>query len=268
MSSDTLRKGTGRIARQLIASQVALSSAFDRLLPRSFRVDGSKDFKQRIVPSYLRPGLVVYDIGGGARPCVDLETKRRLGLTVAGVDLDKEQFAKAPRGLYDRAIIADITTYQEENAAYLVVCKSTLEHVQDTEAALAGMARLLNPGGTLLVFVPSRNALYARLNVLLPERLKLRLLAAFMPNQADHLGFPAVYDHCTPHDFRQFAARHGLQIKELRPYYISSYFSVVFPIYFLWRVWILSYRAMAREGAAETFVLIARKPERPSCEAW
>jgi 2-polyprenyl-6-hydroxyphenyl methylase/3-demethylubiquinone-9 3-methyltransferase len=267
MSSDILRKGQGRIARQLIASQVALSSAFDQLLPQSFRVDGSKDFKQRIVPNYLRPGLVVYDIGGGARPCVDLETKRRLGLTVAGVDIDGEQFAKAPGGLYDRAIVADITMYQAQNAADLVVCKSTLEHVRDTEAALATMARLLNPGGTLLVFVPSRNALYARLNVLLPERLKLRLLSAFMPNQADHLGFPAFYDHCTPHDFRRFAARHGLQIKELRPYYISSYFSVVFPVHVLWRIWILAYRAMAREDAAESFALIARKPERPAYEA-
>jgi 2-polyprenyl-3-methyl-5-hydroxy-6-metoxy-1,4-benzoquinol methylase len=268
ISSDPLRKAAGRIARQLIASQVALSCAFDQLLPRSFRVDGSKDFKQRIVPSYLRPGLAVYDIGGGARPCVDLETKQRLGLTLTGVDLDEEQFAKAPRGLYDRAIVADITTYQEQSAADLVVCKSTLEHVRDTEAALARMARLLNPGGTLLVFVPSRNALYARLNVLLPESLKLRLLSAFMPNQADHLGFPAIYDHCTPHDFRRFATKHGLQIKELRPYYISSYFSVVFPVYVLWRAWILAYRALAREQAAESFVLIACKPGRPARETW
>jgi 2-polyprenyl-6-hydroxyphenyl methylase/3-demethylubiquinone-9 3-methyltransferase len=263
MSSDVLRTGPGRIARQLISSQVALSHAFDGLLPRSFCVDGSKDFKQRIVPGYLRPGLVVYDIGGGARPCVDLETKRRLGLTVRGIDIDEGQFAKAPRGLYDRAIVADITTYQEQNAADLVVCKSTLEHVRNTEAALVAMARLLNPGGTLLVFAPSRNALYARLNLLLPQRMKLRLLSTFMSKQADHLGFPAFYDHCTPHHFRRFATGCGLQIKELKPYYISSYFSVVFPVYFLWRVWILAYWAMAREHAAESFALIARKPERP-----
>jgi 2-polyprenyl-3-methyl-5-hydroxy-6-metoxy-1,4-benzoquinol methylase len=258
--------GIGRIARRLIASQMALSRAFDQLLPQSFRIDGSKDFKQRIVPSYLRPGLVVYDIGGGARPCVDLETKRRLGLKVTGVDIEDEQLAKAPRGLYDRTIVTDITTYQERNAADLVVCKSTLEHVRNTETALATMARLLNPGGTLLVFVPSRNALYARLNVLLPQRVKMRLLSAFMPDRADHLGFPAMYDHCTPRDFCRFAASCGLQIKELRPYYISSYFSVVFPVYVLWRVWILAYRAVAREHAAESFVLIACKPERPLCE--
>jgi SAM-dependent methyltransferase len=265
-SGDILRTAMGRIARQLIASQVALSRAFDQLLPRSFRVDGSNDFKQRIVPSYLRPGLVLYDIGGGARPCVDLETKLRLGLKVTGLDIDEEELAKAPRGLYDRAIVADITTYREQNAADLVVCKSTLEHVRNTEAALATMARLLNPGGTLLVFVPSRNALYARLNLLLPQRLKLRLLSAFMPDQADELGFPAMYDRCTPRDFRCFAASYGLQIKELRSYYISSYFSVAFPIYVLWRLWILGYRAMAREQAAETFALIARKPEPALCE--
>jgi len=53
MSSGILRKGMQRTARQLIASQVALSRAFDRLLPGSFRIDGSKDFKQRNSPSYV-----------------------------------------------------------------------------------------------------------------------------------------------------------------------------------------------------------------------
>jgi SAM-dependent methyltransferase len=261
MSDDILRKRIGRIASQLIASQVALSRAFDQLLPRSFRVDGSKDFKQRIVPNYLRPGLVIFDVGGGARPCVDLETKRRLGLTVAGVDIDEQQLAKAPRGLYDRTIVADITTFAGQNAADIVVCKSTLEHVRGTEAAFATMARLLKPGGALLVFVPSRNALYARLNMLLPQRLKLRLLSAFMPNRADHLGFPAMYDHCTPQDFRRFSASCGLQVEELRPYYISSYFSVLFPLYLFWRAWIVGYRLISREHAAESFALVARKPE-------
>jgi SAM-dependent methyltransferase len=258
-----LAKSMGRVVRQLIASQVALSQAFDCLLPHSFRVDGAKDFKRRIVPSHLRSDLVIYDIGGGARPCVDVATKRFLEIKLVGLDIDEEQFAKAPAGLYDRAIVADIGTYQGRHAADLVVCKSTLEHVRDTEAAFATMARLLKPGGTLLVFVPSRNALYARLNLMLPERLKQRLLSVFMPDQADHLGFPARYDHCTPRDFRRFADRQGLEIEELRPYYISSYFSVVFPIYLLWRAWIVAYRALAREHAAETFVLIARKPESP-----
>ena len=249
-----------RAVRGLIASQVALSSAFDRLLPRRISVDGSKDFKQRIVPSYLRSGLVVYDVGGGARPCVDADTKRRLALTLVGLDVDEQEFTKAPPGIYDRAIVSDVAACREQRVADLVVCKSTLEHVENTEAALAAMARLLRPGGTLLLFAPSRNALYARLNLLLPERMKRGLLAAFFPGKADHLGFPARYDRCTPRNFRRFALRQELEGIEVRPYYASSYFSVAFPIYVLWRAWILAFRAVCGEGAAETFVLIARKP--------
>ena len=248
------------LVHRAIASQVALSGAFDHLLPHSFRVDGSKDFKRRIVPNHLRPNLVIYDVGGGARPCVDLETKRRLGLTVVGVDVDDEEFTKAPIGVYDKTIVTDITTCTLENVADLVVCKSTLEHVSNTEAALNAMGRLLKPGGMLLVFVPSRNALYARLNVVLPENVKTKLLSTFLREKANHLGFPAKYDRCTPRDFRKFISKQNLEIEQLNTYYISSYFSVLFPVYIIWRLWIIAYRALAKEQAAETFTVIARKP--------
>jgi hypothetical protein len=82
ISGNILCNGMGRIAHQLIVSQVALSRAFGQLLSRSFRIDGSKHFKQRIVPSHLRPGLAVYGTGVGARSCVGLETKR-LGLKIS-----------------------------------------------------------------------------------------------------------------------------------------------------------------------------------------
>jgi hypothetical protein len=55
MSGNILRKGMRRIARPLIAWQVALGRAFDQFLPHWFRVDGLKDSKQRIAPSYLHP---------------------------------------------------------------------------------------------------------------------------------------------------------------------------------------------------------------------
>jgi len=249
-----------RVTHRAIASQVALSGAFDYLLPHSFRVDGSKDFKRRIVPSHLRPHLVVYDVGGGARPCIDLETKRRLKLTIVGMDVDDQEFVKAPIGVYDKTIVSDIAACELEGIADLVICKSTLEHVSNTEAALNAMGRILKSGGTLLVFVPSRNALYARLNSVLPENVKNGLLSTFFPDKAGHLGFPAKYDRCTPRDFRKFLSNQGLEIERLNTYYSSSYFSVVFPLYVLWRLWIVTYRALAKEQAAETFTIIARKP--------
>ena len=53
MSGGFLRNGMGRTARWLIASQMALSRAFDQLLPQSFRFGGSKDSKKRLVLSYV-----------------------------------------------------------------------------------------------------------------------------------------------------------------------------------------------------------------------
>jgi SAM-dependent methyltransferase len=247
------------VAHRAIASQVALSGALGHLLPRSFRVDGSKDFKRRIVPNSLRPNLIVYDVGGGARPCIDLETKRRLNLTIVGVDVDDGEFVRAPLGVYDETIVCDIATCTLEGVADLVICKSTLEHVSNSEASLAAMGRILRPGGTLLVFVPSRNALYAKLNLLLPKNFKNRLLSTFFGQKADHLGFPAKYDRCTPRDFLGFLSPQNLELEQLNTYYISSYFSVVFPLYVIWRLWIVTYRALAKEQAAETFAIIARK---------
>lgn len=260
---------TGRLVRALIKSQIALSNAFDLLLPLSFRIDGAKDFKHRIVPLHLRSSLAIYDIGGGARPCVTAETKRHFGLKLVGVDIGGEEFAKAPAGIYDQMVVADITSYREKQVADLVVCKSTLEHVRNTEAALTAMAGLLKPGGLLLLFTPCRDAMFARLNRTLPERFKRRLLSFFMSDKADHLGFPAFYDHCTPRDFRRFIAQQGLELIDLRAYYTSTYFSVVFPVHLLWRVWIIASRLLTGENAAETFVLLARKPvgieqERPN----
>ncbi len=56
IETDTARmdamSGGRRIARQLIASQIALSRVFAQLLPRSCRIDGSPALK-RIVPRYV-----------------------------------------------------------------------------------------------------------------------------------------------------------------------------------------------------------------------
>lgn len=262
-SNDHRANLTVRLLRAFIRSQVALSNAFDLLLPLSLCIDGAKDFRHRIVPQHLRSSLVIYDIGGGARPCVTVEAKRRLGLRVIGIDIDKQEFAKAPEGIYDRTVVADIANYQEKQVADLVVCKSTLEHVPNAEAALAAMVGLLKPGGKLLVFTPCRDAMFARLNRLLPEGFKRRLLVLFMPGQAGHLGFPAFYDHCTPRDFRRFGTRQGLQCIALLPYYTSTYFSTIFPIHLLWRSWIIVSWLLIGENAAETFVLLASNPEGP-----
>jgi 2-polyprenyl-6-hydroxyphenyl methylase/3-demethylubiquinone-9 3-methyltransferase len=159
-------------------------------------------------------------------------------------------------------IVADITKYRGNGDADLVICQALLEHVVDVGEALFAIASLLKPGGIALIFVPSRNALFARLNLVLPESLKRRLLFTLFPESRLGQGFRSYYNQCTPRDFRRILEQRGLKIVEERLYYESAYFTFLVPLHILWRIWLLTFYAFARDQAAETFSMAIRKPER------
>jgi hypothetical protein len=52
----------------------------------------------------------------------------------------------------------------------------------------------------------------------------------------------------------------GLVLLEKRTYYVSTYFGFLFPLYVLWRIWTVIFRAIAGEQAAETFSMAFEKP--------
>ncbi len=240
--------------QQIIRSQIWLSTRFDSLLPARFTTDGNQEFF-RIVPTALQPGCTVWDIGGGKHPLVDPSVKRERQLRVVGLDISAQELDAAPAGAYDETVVADISQFRGRGDADVVVCQALLEHVRDTARAFAGISSILKPGGSAILFTPSRNAAYARLNLLLPQALKRRLLFAIFREARGQQGFPAYYDRCTPQQFRELAAAAGLQVKEQRLYYQSGYFTFAFPLHFLWRLWMLLFAGLAPQSAAETFTL-------------
>lgn len=247
------------LLRKLITSQIRLCRAFDRLLPNEYCIDGNSDFLSTIVPACLRAGARVYDVGGGKHPCLSLDVKRSLGLTIIGFDIDAEELRQAPQGIYDVTICADIMKYSGKEDADIVICQSLLEHVPDLDAAIAGIRTMLRPCGLALIFVPSRNAVFARLNLLLPEKVKRWVLFSIFPQKRRSGGFRSYYNKCTLRDFREIAARHRLSVETERYYYVSSYFSFFFPLYILWRAWIVLFRTIAGPHAAETYSFALRR---------
>ena len=111
----------------------------------------------------------------------------------------------------------------------------------------------------MLLFVPCRNAPYACLNRMLPHVLTKMLLRTLNPGGHGGQGFPPYYDRCTPRDFRRIAERTGMNVIDCRTYHMSSYFNVFFPVYLLWRAWILLTHRIAPEQFAETFSMALRK---------
>lgn len=247
------------IFRKLVDINVRASHAFDRLFPSRFRRDGNQDFLKRIVWEHVQPGQTVCDVGGGKQPFFSVDKVRELSLRVVGLDISAEELACAPAGAYSSTIAADICTFQGEQDADLVICQSLLEHVPDTRAALAAIASTLKPGGLCLLFVPCRNAPFARLNLLLPDAWKRRILFAVFPHTRHAQGFRSYYDRCTPSQFSAMAQEARLSLVELRRYHMSSYFSFFFPLFVVWRLWTLLTVAVAAGDLCETFSMVLRK---------
>jgi 2-polyprenyl-6-hydroxyphenyl methylase/3-demethylubiquinone-9 3-methyltransferase len=250
---------TAPLIKNFISWQMSISKKFDGLLPEALRIYGTADFDTEVLPSYLRSGMTVYDIGGGKHPNLTPEQKNNFDLAVVGLDISGEELENAPAGIYDKVIVADICDTNRTGEADLVICRALLEHVADCKAAIKNIAALTNKGGTILIFVPCKNALYSRLNMLLPEKLKRKLLNYTLAKNAERHGFKAYYDCCTPEEFIAIARQSGLELVERRLYYASNYFSVLTPVHILWRFYQLGIRAIKADNWCETFILVFRK---------
>jgi 2-polyprenyl-3-methyl-5-hydroxy-6-metoxy-1,4-benzoquinol methylase len=250
-----------QIIQSLIAHQRELCYGFDRrFVDQRFCIDGNEHFVKTVVPRHLCREAVVYDIGGGKKPLISPETKETLGVTVVGVDIDAGELARAPAGAYDRTIATDIQTWRANAAdADLVICQAVLEHVQSQHAALNGVFSVLKPGGLGLVFLPCRNSIYARLNLILPEELKQKILFYVSTRAMEEHGFPAYYDCCTPRHFRSLVNECDGTIVEERHYYRSTYSYFSFPTYALWRLWVALFYLTVGDQACESFSVVFRK---------
>lgn len=249
-----------KIFRLYINSQIKLGIWFDRLLPAKFLIDGYQDFAQSVIPRYLHENSVIYDIGGGKSPYMTADLKAKFeNCYVVGLDIDENELKSAPRCIYNKTIAADITKYDGNSDGDLAICLALLEHVKNVEAGLRGIASCLNIQGYVCMFVPSKNALYAQINLILPEKMKRLILFTLFPDTRELHGFPAYYDRCTPQDIKRIVKSMGFEVVEERHYYISTYFSFFFPLYVLWRIYLLAFHWIAKEQAAETFGLVLKK---------
>lgn len=246
--------------RRIIDANVRISRAFDSLLPARLRQDGNGHFRTHYIPRAFGEDLHLYDLGGGSVPCISLEEKTRLRMKVTGLDISGDELAASPKGVYDQAIVADLTTFQGKEEADSVVCQSTLEHVKDASGAIRAIGSCLKPGGRAFIFMPCRNAVFAQVNRILPQKMKEKLLFSLMPSKSEgHDGFQAFYDQCTPKQIKKLAEANGMEVEEVRLYWISSYFTICFPVFLLWRLYQGLLWLLIRDQACETFMVILKK---------
>jgi 2-polyprenyl-6-hydroxyphenyl methylase/3-demethylubiquinone-9 3-methyltransferase len=155
-----------------INSQIWLCKKFDLLLPEEMKIDGNRYFVDHFAPEALKPGQTIVDVGGGKNPFVNMSRKKELNLRIIGLDIDPHELAQAPFEIYDRTICEDICVCSEKADADLVISQALMEHVPDAESALKGIHTLLREGGSAVIFLPSKYAVFALINKILPEGIK------------------------------------------------------------------------------------------------
>ena len=246
--------------RKFVDFNRRLSKYFDsHFVAAAYCVDGNRDYKDNLVRHYVSVGCTIYDVGGGKGPFFSLEEKENLKLNVIGIDISNAELSRAPEGAYDCIFASDIAEVEGGGDGDVVICQAVLEHVQDTEGAIRAISSLLKEGGLALIFVPCRNALFARLNMLLPQKIKELILYSIYPSTREAQGFPSYYLRCTPRDFAGMANNNGMDVEVEKFYFKSSYFEFLFPVYVLWRIYQWVAVRLVRYQAAETFSMVLVK---------
>jgi SAM-dependent methyltransferase len=245
--------------RQFIGANRRASTGINKLLPVSLQRDGNRYFRTHILAGAMHSGATIYDVGGGSQPFVDAEMRQRLNLRTIGIDIDGDQLAAAPEGTYDSVIVADICGYRGASDGDIVICQAVLEHVHDTRKAIHSIASILKPDGFAYIFAPSRNAVFARLNLVLPQKFKETILFAVSPEVKNHQGFPARYDHCVPREIEEIFKSVDLTIVRRELFWMSSYFMIFTPLFLAWRLWQGLFYLVAGDNAAETFIYIVQR---------
>ena len=247
--------------RKLISWNLKLSRTCDRVFFEKFAIDGNGAFNV-LAPELVKDGSRVADVGGGKTPFFPPEKARQRNLRVTGVDIDAAELDAAPAGAYAEVVVSAIEQCRGAEDQDIVIAQSVLEHVYDGREAMRGIGSMLRPGGMVVTFCPNRRAWFARLNLLLPERVKRAVLFSIFPNKRERQGFPAHYDGCTPREMEENMRHAGIRPIEVRYFYVSSYFMFFVPLYLFWRLATYPLMRFWPHRYCETFIAVGIREAR------
>jgi SAM-dependent methyltransferase len=199
---------------------------------------------------------LVLDIGAGF---MSPFARSRHQAFVIGIDIAAEQIARnrdVDAGLVATAYRLPVRT----GVVDVVVTRTLIEHLSDTDAFMHEVARVLRPGGTAIHLFPGKFAPFAILNRILPEGVKRRLLLLAFPTSDGLLGFPAFYHRCTEPSMRQLLRDLGFDVVDSRRYYYQSlYYKTLIPLYLISLVYDLIVWRLDIKALASQVLIVAKR---------
>jgi SAM-dependent methyltransferase len=161
---------------------------------------------------------VILDVGSGREPTLSRD-ERPAGLHYVGLDIAREELARAPTHAYDEVAVTDVCVLNPELRARFDIAISVhfLEHVTPLSRALANIETYLKPGGKFFALVASRYSAHALANRFLPERLGARFIG-----RPPDTKFKARYDHCSHRALTELLG--GWQNAQIEPLFLGAHY--------------------------------------------
>lgn len=192
------------------------------------------DSYEKVVAHYMnsRPFQVVIDVGGGKK-CPFAKYRNPVASPrILCIDVSAEEMQYNHD--VDGKIVANLMhglPFGDENVD-LIVSRSVLEHLDNLSSFIVDAKRVLKKDGYLIHLFPSKFALFAIINQMLPAPLSRRLLYFFLPNTKGICGFPALYDKCYYSAMSRLLKSRGFTVVDIvTSYYQSRYFDFFAPAF-------------------------------------
>jgi SAM-dependent methyltransferase len=176
----------------------------------------------------LRPDSILLDFGAGrgASPTLDF---RGACARICGVDVDPAVLENPH--VHEARVAADSSPYPDEHFDVVMAC-NVLEHLDDPAPVFREIARVLVPGGRLLVKTPNRWHYMPLIASVTPQAFHVAYNA--LRGRAEHDTFPTRYRANTARRLRRLAQEAGLVVRriervESRPEYMR-WLALLYPI--------------------------------------
>jgi SAM-dependent methyltransferase len=179
-----------------------------RFYPPGFR--GMYDRLQDAIDEHVQPEDVVLDAGCGSGRVFQHRLAGRVR-RVAGIDVTDEPRANAN---INDALKGDLGALPLRDASFdLIVMSHVAEHLTDPEPVFGELARVLRPGGRLLLLTPNRWHYVPLVARLVPYRLHVAFNRRRGVDARDV--FPTAYRANTARRLRALAEGAGLAVERL-----------------------------------------------------
>ena len=141
----------------------------------------------------------------------------------------------------------------------LVTCNMVFEHLEQPEAQLREIRRVLAPGGELVFLTPNTVGYTTLLARLIPEFLKDSIIR-FIEGRESHHVFPTFYRINSPRQIEQSVRESGLVPKEIRLIPSAAQLRKVPPLLVLELLWIRLTMIEAFKGLRTNMIVRCARP--------